>query len=68
MNISPQKELPTESFGFIDEEGKSHFLSPEEIYEKYIKSKLNETKLLIDENDNTINFTHENFKFHFKFI
>ena len=63
MNISPQKELPTESFEFKDEEGKSHILSPKDIYEKYIESKLNETKLLIDENDNTINFTHENLNF-----
>ena len=63
MNISPQKELPNESFEFKDEEGKSHILSPKDIYEKYIESKLNETKLLIDENDNTINFTHENLNF-----
>ena len=63
MNISPKKQLSDESFEFKDEEGKSHFLFPEVIYEKYIKSKLNETKLLKDENDNIIKFTHEKLNF-----
>ena len=63
MNISPKKQLSDESFEFKDEEGKSHILFPEVIYEKYIKSKLNETKLLKDENDNIIKFTHEKLNF-----
>ena len=63
MNISPKKQLSDESFEFKDEEGKSHIWFPEVIYEKYIESKLNETKLLKEKNDNTINFTHENLNF-----